>query len=70
MMGAGQLSLISAAKRLPRYQRFDTTPANLGTLFPVFMPRSAGFPYSLRGRFPYRTRTLRTWQEGRQPAEE
>jgi hypothetical protein len=70
MMGAGQLSLISAAKRLPRYQQFDTTPVNLGTLLLLFAVGSAEFPYSLRGWLPCCTRTLRAGQEGQQPAEE
>lgn len=67
-MGAGQLSLISSARRLPGSQRLDTIPANLGTLHLHIVPGFTEFPYSLRGCPRGNLRTLQTWQGGQQTA--
>lgn len=67
-MGAGQLSLISAARRLPGSQRFDTTSANLSTPPCPFVLRSPAFPYSLRGWIRCSSRKLQARQGGPQAA--
>lgn len=68
MMGAGQLSPISAARRRSGSQRFDTKPANLGTLLCLLMLGPTEIPYSLRGCLCSASRTLQSWQRGQQPA--
>lgn len=67
-MGAGQLSLISAAMHLPGSQRCDSTPANLGTPRGVPMARVSHIPVLPAGVGALLSRTLRPGQRGSRSA--